>query len=395
MTPPTNGTDALPLLRGSWEELLQRAQELGANRNEDALPIYDKLVTRLGAMPKAQRAAYDGRLQSIFEQAAVSAQSFLNILKRYDEAIDVLYKLREGIEPTSRREIDIHIANVMQMAGQYAEAVAKIRAIADSAEGDLLELGTLCLLHLRQFDVAAGQRIVTEMMAWVEQKHGDGNANPDAYKRDMGYLNNVRSIVAAEAEQWDDAIACHEAAAQHDAYYTENVYMLYSRLVRNGRFAEALPFIKQDKSRQIRPKFWRALALYHLGETAKAQRLWQEVTETELTEQEGDSFSDVILAFYYLGDAERLGLELALRLINEVRNASWSAYFLVSLGWGIRDNADYARNNLEMALQQRRATAEGTLLTRDVSLFLEDLLTGEIRAYFEGYVESPMKADDQ
>ena len=403
MKPTTNGTDAPALLRGSWEDLLRRAQELGAHRNEDALPIYDKLLMRLGALPQKQRMAHDGRLQAIFEQAAVSAQSFLNVLQRYDEALGVLTKLRDGIEPTSRREIDFHIADVMQMAGRHEEAATQIRAIAEGDEGDLLDLGALCLLHLRQFDTASAQRVIGEMEAWIAEQHGDGAGdpvgdpvvNPDAYQRDIGYLNNVRSTVAAEIGEWADTVAFFEEAMQHDPFYIDNVYMLYTRLIRNRRYAEALPFVEKDKTRQIRPKFWRALALHHLGEEKKAQRLWQEVTETEITEQEGDSFSDVILAFYYMGDEERLGLELALRLINEVRNASWSAYFLVSLGWGLRDNEEYARNNLEMALQQRRAAAEGTLLTRDVRLFVEDLLKGETRAYFERFIETPPKVNSQ
>lgn len=379
----------MPALSGSYEELLHRGQQMAANRNEEAIAIYEKLMARIGAMPKAQRMAHDGRLQAIFEQAAINAQSFLNILERYDDAIEVMGKLRAAVEPGSYREIDAHTAEILLMAGRTDEAATMLRTIVEGEDGDLLDFGALCLLFLRQDDYASAQAVVHEMVEWIGSQHDDGSANPAAYLRDLAYLNNVRSIVATAQERWAEGIQYFEEAAAGDDYFAQNPHLLYTRLIRGGRYAEALPYIDEDTSRTIRPNFWRGIALSHLGDGPKAKQLWQEVTETELSEQEGDSFSDVILAFYYLGDPERMGLELALRLLSEVRNPSWSAFFLAGLGWAIHDSADYARHNLEIALQQRRAAAEGTRLAQDVNIFVRDLLSEEMQALFAEFIEEP------
>ncbi len=71
----TTAPDATPI-KGSWEERLQTAQQMAANRNDACIDIYDMLVTRLTKMSKVQRQAANGRLQNILMQAAVDLHSY-------------------------------------------------------------------------------------------------------------------------------------------------------------------------------------------------------------------------------------------------------------------------------------------------------------------------------
>ena len=86
----TTAPDQKPPIKGSWEERLQTAQRLAANYNDDAIAIYDMLITRLQKMPKAQRQAANGRLQNILMQASVDLHSYLTMREKYVRALDVL-----------------------------------------------------------------------------------------------------------------------------------------------------------------------------------------------------------------------------------------------------------------------------------------------------------------
>ena len=106
-----------------------------------------------------------------------------------------------------------------------------------------------------------------------------------------------------------------------------------------------------------------------------------------MTEAEAANLFEVILAFYYLGDPERLGLELALRLISETRNPGSSVFLLLGLGWGLRGNERNAHANFEMAMRQRRSMAEGAKLNRESWFFVEDLVDEALWSEFMGYFE--------
>ena len=90
-------------VRGTWEELFQRADGLAENKNDDAIPIFRKIVNRIGRMPQKRRQASGGRLQEMWMRAAVGLHFYLTLRDRYDEALAVIDALLRGETVSSER----------------------------------------------------------------------------------------------------------------------------------------------------------------------------------------------------------------------------------------------------------------------------------------------------
>jgi len=387
MASPTNERPA-PRIKGSWEELLQEAQRLAANHDNEAIEIYDKLITRLSKLPRAQRMANDKRLQNVLLQACVNAQAYFNVLERYDDALDVLQQMRAAVPADETEGIDIQRADILQMAGRTEEAVAILRGIAEEDDRDELQaLSLVFAVYLRADEYENAAAVLEEMAQHVEQEADDAEKSADALARDRALVDYHRALLALEHHQWQAGMDLFEKAVAGNPDYAAHYQILYTGLIQGGQYQDALPFIERDRQRVIRSQFWRAVALYHMGETAQAERLWQRITETELTEQEAQNFFEVVLSFYYLDDPERMGLELVLRLLNETRNPSWSVFFLIGLGWALHNNLRNARANFDMALQQRRLAAIDTKFAPEVQLFVEDLLDAETQQKLASYFD--------
>ncbi len=371
-------------VRGSYEALLQEAQALAAKRDDAAVDIYQRLIDRLTRIPQAQRMTHSARLQNVLVQAGVNLQAYLNMFSRYDESLAVLDTLRANVDGEERDELALHAANVQLQAGRLDEGVATLRTLAGN-EPDLEDLGSIAIAHLRHGQTDAAEAILHDMETISQSR--EVNLSAEARARDVAYLASLRSLLASERGEWDEAIARFELAAEHTEYYANNYNLLYTRLIHGGAYEQALPLTERDANRRIRSSFWRGVALHHLGRDDKARALWQQVTETELTEAEASNLFEVILSFYYLGDPERLGLELALRLISETRNPSSSVFLLLGLGWALRGHERNAHANFEMAMRQRRSMAEGAKLNRESWFFVEDLVDETLWGEFAGYFE--------
>ena len=59
------------LIKGSWEAILQEAQQLASRQDDEAIPLFDKLVRRIGKMSVAQRVANDERLRAVIAACPV------------------------------------------------------------------------------------------------------------------------------------------------------------------------------------------------------------------------------------------------------------------------------------------------------------------------------------
>jgi tetratricopeptide (TPR) repeat protein len=384
MATPTEGRSTPPI-KGSWEELLMRAQQMAANQNDEAIEIYDKLINRLMAMPRERRMVNNQRLQNILVQSCVNAQAFLNVLERYDDSLHVMDQMVAAVDEEERDAVQVHRAEILLTAGRVEEGIDVLRQVAAANENELEDLGAIFHAYIRVHHLDEAAAVLDEMEQLVEERATDEEVESEALARDRAYLHSLRTQLALERREWQAAIDWFEQAVEADPGYRDAYYMVYMPLVRSGQFEEALPLIQQDTERKVRPTFWRALALYHLGREEEAKRLWSEVTETELDESEARNFNEVLLAFYYLGDPERMGLELGLRLLNETRNPSWAVFFLVGLGWAMRRNLRNARLNFDTSLQQRRMTAQGTEFPEEIMIFVRDLLPADVQAELANY----------
>ena len=102
------------------------------------------------------------------------------------------------------------------------------------------------------------------------------------------------------------------------------------------------------------------------------------------------SAADWILAQYYLGDAKRVGLQLALRLIENMRqNRDPLIIAIAGLGWAIQGEYSHLRTNIEFAISQLRGSFSGNKLPEFNWYFFRDLLPAEEFAKIEHYFEVP------
>lgn len=129
------------------------------------------------------------------------------------------------------------------------------------------------------------------------------------------------------------------------------------------------------------------MAQYRLGNPSAAESLWIECTELEPPEGDQGSPVELIMAFYYLGDKERHGLELLLRTLRESEGSHWMIHYLLGMGWALHGNRTNATANLESAVNLRRASAEGRLLPHYIRTFMPDLVTDDIFAEVEPFIE--------
>ena len=386
MATPTDQQAPAPI-RGSWEELLGRAQELAASRDDEAIEIYEKLITRLLKMTPEQRAVQENRLQGVLIQSGVNLQAYYNILERFDDASDVLVRLSTVVEEEELPSLDSHRAQILVMAEKFDEAIALMREITEREDAEIPELSAIARLHIDRGELDKAAEVIEEIAQRAAEDAESDETNENDQARDQGFVENLRSLLALEQGNSEAAIDHFEKAMAVFPFYADNTHLLYIRLMHSGLYEEALPFIKKETKRKIQPAFWRGLALHHLGETKEAEQLWKKATEIELDESESAAFLELILSFYYLGDKERLGLELLLRLINESRNPGWSVFFLLGLGWSIHDNAANAITNFDMGLQQMRTEASGTKFPKEVKTFVRDLLSEEQQIELAKYFE--------
>ena len=389
-------------LKGSWEERLQHAQQLAANRDDEAIAIYDKLISRLVKMPKEARMVNEQRLQNILMQAGVNAQAYLSSSERYDDAIEVMNHLITATEEEEHPSINAHKADIMIMAGRVDDAAAIWRGYADENPGEMTELSQLMLVYVKAGRIDEATAVLDEFEAVIqkrlaEAKEADAESDDEAAEeaaamraRDEGYVYSMRSLLAMESGEWAKAVEWYEKSAETSTFYKENGQQVYARLVNNRQDELALLLIEQDKTTVIGPAFWAALVHHHLGDEDKAKKLWTKAVNTELSEDEARNFFEMIMSFYYLGDEERMGLELTLRLINESRNPNWSIFFLAGVGQAIHNDMNALHVNMGTAVQQSRIVAEGTHLNPDLRMFIEDLFDEEMQAEFEKYMK-PVK----
>ncbi|MEZ4656315.1 MAG: hypothetical protein R2911_01950 [Caldilineaceae bacterium] len=383
-TAPTQRTAPL---KGSWEETYARARRMAGNRNDEAIPLYEKLVTRLSKMPKEQLKQNDERLQKLLMSATASAQSYLNLRERYDDALRIMDLARPQIEDAEELEsYDLHRADILMMAGQLDKAFGLLREKAQDSDSKIDYLGTMFRRHLQYKQWDQAESVLNELEAQAAVEIADEEDALEA-ARTRGYVDSCHALLALEKGEWDSAITWYEKMAENGGSFGQNYQFLYIPLVHGGQYETALPFIQRDKARKVRSGFWDGLAQYRLGNPSAAERAWKRVVSTALTEEEARFLFEFALAHFYLGDKEREGLELVLRVIREVESPNWSLFALAGLGWAARGAMSNAHTNFSIALDQRRSLAEGRLLPDEMFNFVRDLVDDPNQAALAKYFE--------
>lgn len=376
------------IIKGSWEDLLQQAQQLAGQQNDDAIPLYEKLIQRLGKLSEAQRMANNERLQQIFLQATFQLHAYLTLRERYNEALVVLDQAKALADEEGRDAMAYQQVMVLLMAEQTDEAFAQLRAQATSVDADISDWGALVLQYLRHHRVEEATQTLAEATAWVEAKVAGDELDDESVKEYQGYLADLYTELAIQQHAWNEAEAHYAAAVERDPLYKQNIHLFYMRLLQHGQPERALPYIQRDQQHPIRAGFWHGVAYHRLGQHEEAQRQWQKVIKLNPAQSKESSFSELILTHYYLGDKERTGLGSVLRVIQESRRYDWQTLFLAGLGWAIQGRMDNAEANFQIAVNQRRMAVQGKVLPKQVWDYCVDLLDQAAQAQVAKYFET-------
>lgn len=376
------------IIKGSWEDLLQQAQQLAGNQNDDAIPLYQKIVTRLGKLPTAQRMANNERLQQIFLHAALQLQSYLTLRERYDEALAVLAEAHSLADEEGQDAIAYQKVLVLLMAERLEEAFAQLRTAATAITADISDWGALVMQYLRHSRLAEATSTIEEAAAWADGQISGGEADEETAKEYRGYIADLRADLAIQQGNWDEAEAYYKAALDADPLYRQNIHLFYMRLLQHGQPERALPYVRRDQQHPIRSGFWHGVAYYRLQQPEEAEQQWQKVLQVDPKQSQEPSFSELILTHYYLGDKERIGLGNVLRVIQESRRYDWQTLFLAGLGWAIQGRLDNAEANFQIAVNQRRMAGQGKLLPKQVWDYVVDLLDATAQATVTKYFDT-------
>jgi tetratricopeptide (TPR) repeat protein len=373
-TPPASSQSSQPpVIKGSWEDLLNQAHRAAANQNDEAIALYEKVRNGLQRLSAKQLSANQGHLQELLETAATNLHVYLTQQEQYDAALTSLDAVQQIIKEEQNAWLQRR-AMVLAQAGHNDEALKILRGLAESPEAKLTDWGNLVMQHakLRQIDQA--RAVIDEASQWVEQRHAAGSPADGSLAEDQGYLENLRCIIAIVGGDYQAGVSHFERAAELDPYYKDRPHLLYARLVFYEQLELALPWVLKDHKSPIRAGFWHGVILYRQGKDEEANRRWQQVVNNISPQTDNEQFIELVLTFYYLGDREGKGLNGVLRVLQSGGRQSWVLLFLAGLGWMVRDNLSNARSNFALAVSRRKAAAEGTKLSPEVWQHCRDLL---------------------
>lgn len=379
---------AAPPIKGSWEAVLQEAQQLATQQNDEAIPLFEKLVNRLSKLPANKRLAHEGRLQKIFIIAAMNGQSYLTLRERYDDALAMLAQLETYGDEHEQAYAQFQRAMVLFMAERNDEAIAAVRTRVESDDADISDWGQLVISHLRLQQIEQAHAALAEAEAWMQQEFALEIVSPEEQPEWRAYVETLRADVALREEQWEEAAGYFDKAIAIDNMYAKNMHLFYTSLIQAGQPALALRYITQDRDYPIRMNFWQGVAEKRLGNEEAAHSAWQNVLDIDLEQNDEPSFSEYVLTHYYLGDKERIGLGNILRILQEDRRYDWQTLFLAGLGWAIQGNVTSANTNFQFAVSQRRTAAMGKRLPYQTWTYCLDLLPEPVQEQVKRYFDT-------
>lgn len=373
-------------VKGSWEDLLYRGQQLAATHNQEGTAILRGLIDRLAKMSDASLSAGNHRLRTILIEAINSLTPYLLYNQRYDEAI-VCLKVAEQFDqqqtPISWRTYQ---AMALIQSGAIDDGFALLREVVRNGEPEQWLGYVLEAIQRQRIDIA--EEGVKEAEHTLNRLSAATN-DTEGVRQLRAALAYAKAQLAAVKNNPDEASAWMEySLAQHETFL-ENLAAFYLRLVEREQFDEALKWVQRDQLHPIRSKSWRAYILYHLGRREEAERLWRQVVKMDIVEQENIDLLEYVLAHYFLGDREGLGLGITLNLMESSDRISSLLLFLAGLGWAMRGNEASAHANFHQAQMQMQALAVGHKLISFWWRLCADLIDKDDLSQYTKYFDLP------
>lgn len=389
MPPTTFG--AAPL-KGSWEAQLAEAEQMARNFNDACLPIFDKIYTRLGKMPKARRMAADKRLQQIFLRASDDYQGYLLMREEYDKALEIIERMEEELGDEEALNWKLHSVLALHQAGRDDEVLERMRPQPDLPVEEALDAwGSFATLLIAIGRLNEAEAALDHATALVEELIEE----EEMHRIEIGYLAMQRAELALRRQAWEESVSWfNEAISWHDDYYAR-IRVIYQPMAVEGPPELALDLIREDMNTGMGRFFWRGVAHLRAGEEEKARQDWKKALPIEPDADETPPIYETVLASYYLGDPNRAGLSAVLQTLQEQDPENWGLMVLAGLGWAIHGNMTNAHSNLEIAMLLRRMSRPGgKYLPGEIWPHFRLLLAPEQLREFVQYFDVAMDLDD-
>ncbi|MBX3050940.1 MAG: hypothetical protein KF753_05685 [Caldilineaceae bacterium] len=382
-----------PPVRGSWEALLTEARQLALRDDERAGEKYELLIGRLVKMPLERLAANDNRMQRMLEECLFTYQSFLARRNRLQEAIDLhADQLVYVFDADATAVWNERQAYMLSWLERHDESLALMAKVQAETPWDISLRWQLFEMYRKQGRTEAMLGLIEDLEGLLEALESHGLTPPDeaiSVETLQGLVRYLKMMNAIEQGEWQAAYDNFVEAASVSDAYKENWHQLFRLLVLNGESKLANRALNRETS-PASQGFWRGLNGYYQGDKAGSKTEWEQVTRIPIDDLLMRSAADWILANYYLGDPKRLGLQLALRLIENMRqNRDPLIIALAGLGWAIQGEYNHLKMNIEFAIGQLRGSFNGNKLPEFNWYFFRDLLPAEEFAKIEHYFEVP------
>lgn len=375
-------------IKGSWEDLYAQAQQKARNYNDEAIPLYQRIVNGLAALPPAARSAGDNRLYNLMMTAGVELQGYFNLRDRYDDSLAVIEQLLTVVAELDRPQIIELKSDVLLQAERGDEAVALLHELANSADSDAGDWGQLVAGYIRMEQPEKGLEVVSAMDGWIEKKIADGVISGEEITATRYYQERLRAAVLLDLGRIDDVLKLFDDLYAVDGADAISPHLIYTRLIQEGMYKEALKYIDRDQARPVRAAFWRGLTYRYMGQDARAKRIWQDALDPQLVRSDVESIVEHVLTLYYNGDTYGEGLEILLTAQREQARVSWLLFMLTGIGWILRGDDRSAHSNFRLAVSQIKSMGEGKTLTNQYWRFVQDLAPAEKAAQYARYFDT-------
>jgi hypothetical protein len=358
-------------LKGSWEATLEEAHALARRDDERTVAHYWRLIDRLASFPPERRLASPGKLQLYLEEALFAAQAYLSKRGRFNEAQAFFSdRVEELLDADTLSDWNLNRAKLLLWDGQrdlgQELLLAELNDVPLSIPARWLLFDTF--LEEKRFDETAS--LIDDLDSTL-RIYEDAAGDLALHHAFVYYLRSALALAQAE---WETAFDFFQKAAHSSDAYADNWHMLYRPLIFQRQIDLANRALNREPS-EASQRFWRGLNGFYNGDKVGAKVEWTQATALDISTVWVRSAADWILAHYYLGDEKRLGLELALRLLNRPQHEHEPLMLLLAaLGWSLREDWNNVRINLDFALARYRENLQGVRLPEFYRHIAQDLM---------------------
>lgn len=404
MNDSTPGDRKPPSIKGSWEDLLEQADEHAANFNDAAIPLYQRVFDGLLKLSPAARRTASGKLHDLLMHTAFAYQGYLNILDRFDESLAVCARLQPVLEDELDKKVVRTLqAQICQLAGRHDQAIAILHELAQAPGATLADWQSLLMTYVHAGRAAEALELIPTLYQVAEAEaastpSGDGADDLNAQSKNLrsphDRARSLTVILQMEAGRLTDALQTLDTWIAQDNDYAGNAYLVYSRLAQLGDYEQALRLIDYDRAHIVRSSYWRGVILDRLGQHKRAHEAYAIAANPDSYAQDQRSVLEHFLAQFALGDPEAQALQTLLSLLRDRRaTGAWIFHMLVGLGWIVRGDWTAARANLRVAVAQIRRQADGLAIPSTYWFLAQGFIPAERQAEFRRFFEEPRRTN--